>query len=108
MGPYICHVIIRFSLNKLKPLDQIGPITALFVKYHLYLRTWKFAFDLKFAVHKYSLFWYVTTLPKSGRRPKLSSSDEKKIVWMLKSNSGTTKAQSCHELETAEHQHHFL
>lgn len=35
MGPYICHVIIRFSLNKLKPLDQIEAITALFVKYHL-------------------------------------------------------------------------
>lgn len=48
MGPYICHVIIRFSLNQLKPLDQIGAIIALFVKYHLFLRTWKFAFDLKF------------------------------------------------------------
>uniref|UniRef100_A0AAZ1X2E5 Uncharacterized protein n=1 Tax=Oreochromis aureus TaxID=47969 RepID=A0AAZ1X2E5_OREAU len=43
-------------------------------------------------VRKFKLFGCVTTLARFGRRPKLSPSDERKLL-------GTTKAQACHELE---------
>uniref|UniRef100_A0A087Y2N6 Transposase Tc1-like domain-containing protein n=1 Tax=Poecilia formosa TaxID=48698 RepID=A0A087Y2N6_POEFO len=47
------------------------------------------------------LFGCVSTLPRSGRRPKLSHSDELKLVKMFKDNPGTTKVQIWQELETA-------
>uniref|UniRef100_A0A3B4GTV8 Uncharacterized protein n=1 Tax=Pundamilia nyererei TaxID=303518 RepID=A0A3B4GTV8_9CICH len=45
-------------------------------------------------LRKFKLFGCVTTLARFGRRPKLSPSDERKLL-------GTTKARACHELETA-------
>uniref|UniRef100_A0A3Q4G0V5 Uncharacterized protein n=1 Tax=Neolamprologus brichardi TaxID=32507 RepID=A0A3Q4G0V5_NEOBR len=44
-------------------------------------------------VRKFKLFGCVTTLARFGRRPKLSPSDERKLL-------GTTKSRPCHELET--------
>ncbi|KAJ8005904.1 hypothetical protein DPEC_G00122740 [Dallia pectoralis] len=52
-------------------------------------------------VHKYKLLGGVATLPRSGRRPKLSPSAEMKLVRMVRNNPGTTKTQACHELEAA-------
>uniref|UniRef100_A0A3Q2FGN4 Paired domain-containing protein n=1 Tax=Cyprinodon variegatus TaxID=28743 RepID=A0A3Q2FGN4_CYPVA len=52
-------------------------------------------------IRKYDLFGCVSTLPRSGRRPKLSHSDELKLVKMFKDNPGTTKVQIWQELETA-------
>lgn len=43
----------------------------------------------------------VTTLTKSGKRIKLSPSDEKKLVRLFRNNPGTTKAKAWHEMETA-------
>uniref|UniRef100_A0A3P9AWC1 Transposase Tc1-like domain-containing protein n=1 Tax=Maylandia zebra TaxID=106582 RepID=A0A3P9AWC1_9CICH len=38
------------------------------------------------AVRVYKLFGCIVTLPRSGRRPKLSPSDERKLVRMLSNN----------------------
>lgn len=50
----------------------------------------------------YKLFNCLTTFPRSGRRSKLSPSDERKLGRMLRNSPGTTKSQTSHELETAE------
>lgn len=52
-------------------------------------------------IRKYDQYGCVSTLPRSGRRPKLSHSDELKLVKMFKENPGTTKVQIWQELETA-------
>lgn len=41
-------------------------------------------------------------MPKSGRIPRLPPSDERKLLWMLRSNPGAISAQACYELETRE------
>lgn len=46
-------------------------------------------------------FGCFTTLLKSGRRSRLLPSDEMALVRMLTDNPGTTKAQACHDRETA-------
>lgn len=48
---------------------------------------------------KHKWFGRVTTLPRSGRRPKLPSLDERKAVRMFRNNSGTTEARARYELE---------
>lgn len=42
----------------------------------------------------------VTSLSMLRSRPSLSPSDDRKLVRMCRSNPGTTKAQTCQELET--------
>lgn len=49
---------------------------------------------------------FVSTLLESGRRPKLSPLDERKLVGVFKNNPGNIKALGAHELKVAGHQDH--
>uniref|UniRef100_A0AAZ1X1U0 Uncharacterized protein n=1 Tax=Oreochromis aureus TaxID=47969 RepID=A0AAZ1X1U0_OREAU len=59
--------------------------------------------SVKTILCKIKLFGFVTTLSRSGRRPKLLPSVERKLVKMLRNDAGITK--SCYELP--QNQHHF-
>lgn len=52
-------------------------------------------------VQKFKIHGTVISLPRSGRKPKLSPYAERKLVWMVGCNPGTTRKQVCHELEAA-------
>lgn len=54
--------------------------------------------SLQTVFHKYKLFECVTTLLRSGIRPKLYASDEMKLVSMFRNSPGTTKGLACHEI----------
>lgn len=41
-------------------------------------------------IHKYKLFGYINTLPRSGRRPKLSPTDDRKLVRMFRNHQGSS------------------
>lgn len=52
-------------------------------------------------VCKYKVHGIVVSLPRSGRKRKLSPAAERKLVRMVKSQPRTTKKQVCDELEAA-------
>lgn len=41
-------------------------------------------------IHKYKLFGYINTLPRSGRRLKLSPTDDRKLVRMFRNHQGSS------------------
>uniref|UniRef100_A0A8C6KMD7 Tc1-like transposase DDE domain-containing protein n=1 Tax=Nothobranchius furzeri TaxID=105023 RepID=A0A8C6KMD7_NOTFU len=52
-------------------------------------------------VCKYKVHGTVSSLPRSGRKHKLSPAAERKLVWRVKSEPRITKKQICQELEAA-------
>lgn len=45
---------------------------------------------------RYKLFRYISSLPRTGRRPKLSPSNERKLVRMFKNNPGAVYPDCLH------------